>query len=100
MVIECFCVACCDNVSQILYLHFHIPGSVCVGIPYQCGYGGKVTHSSCVLPITPVYYLLPQCTTYYPSVLPITPVYYLLPQATSPIAPLGNIPQYLSRGNA
>ena len=73
MVIECFCVACCDNVSQILYLHFHIPGSVCVGIPYQCGYGGKVTHSSCVLPITPVYYLLPQCTTYYPSVLPITP---------------------------
>jgi len=34
-------------------------------------------------PIPPVYYLLPQCTTYYPSVLPITPVYYLLPQCTT-----------------
>jgi len=33
MVIECFWVfrvACCDNVSWILYLHLHIPGSMCV----------------------------------------------------------------------
>jgi len=28
-----YCVACCDSVSKILYLHFHIPGSVCVGVP-------------------------------------------------------------------
>jgi len=30
-----YCVACCDSVSKILYLHFHIPGSVCVGVPFQ-----------------------------------------------------------------
>ena len=34
-----YCVACCDSVSKILYLHFHIPGLVCVGVPFQCGYG-------------------------------------------------------------
>ena len=26
-----------------MYLHFHIPGSVCVGVPFQCGYGGVVS---------------------------------------------------------
>jgi len=30
-----YCVACCDSVSKILYLHFHIPGLVCVGVPIQ-----------------------------------------------------------------
>ena len=34
-----YCVAYSDSVSKILYLHFHIPGSVCVGVPFQCGYG-------------------------------------------------------------
>ena len=38
-----YCVACCDNISKILYLHFHIAGSVCVGVPYQCGYAGVVS---------------------------------------------------------
>jgi len=38
-----YCVACCDSVSKILYLHFHIPGLVCVGVPFQCGYGGVVS---------------------------------------------------------
>ena len=38
-----YCVACCDNDSCILYLHFHIPGSVCVGVQWQCGYGGVVS---------------------------------------------------------
>jgi len=38
-----YCVACCDSVSKILYLHFHISGSVCVGVPLQCGYGGVVS---------------------------------------------------------
>jgi len=37
------CVACCDSVSKILYMHFHIPGSVCVDVPFQCGYGGVVS---------------------------------------------------------
>ena len=37
------CVAYCDCVSKILNLHFHIPGSVCVGVPFQCGYGGVVS---------------------------------------------------------
>ena len=31
-----YCVACCGSVSKILYLHFHIPGLVCVGVPFQC----------------------------------------------------------------
>ena len=37
-----YCVACCDSVSTILYLHFHIPGSVFVSVPFQCCYGGVV----------------------------------------------------------
>ena len=45
-----YCVACCDSVSKILYLHFHIPGLVCVGVPFQCGYGGVVSlHNSSIL---------------------------------------------------
>jgi len=38
-----YCVAYSDSVSKILYMHFHIPGSVCVGVPLQCGYGGVVS---------------------------------------------------------
>jgi len=30
-----YCVACCDSVSKILYLHFHIPGLVRVGVPFR-----------------------------------------------------------------
>jgi len=26
-----------------LYLHFHIPVSMCVGVTLQCGYGGVVS---------------------------------------------------------
>ena len=38
-----YCIACCDSVSKILYQHFHIPGLVCVGVPFQCGYGGVMS---------------------------------------------------------
>jgi len=43
MVIECFVQHIVMSPEYCTYLHFHIPGSMCVGVPWQCGYGGVVS---------------------------------------------------------